>query len=115
MHFPFDEVSYSKELERDIFSFESNNLFEEMNLNNLLSLFDHFPISMQFQTLASKCNPIISKLSIQSKKSFGIFECIYNNQCMQATKPRAKRKKKLKIERTENKQKHFFVFFNDCL
>ena len=70
---------------------------------------------MQLQTLASKFNPNISKLLIQSKKSFGIFECIYDNQCMQATKPKEKRKKKSKIERTQNKQKHFFVSFNDCL
>ena len=86
MHFPFDEVAYSKELERDLFSFESNKPFKEMNLNNHFSLFDHFPISMQFHTLASKCNPIISKLSfsIQSNKSFGILNVsITINACKQ--------------------------------
>ena len=49
------------------------------------------------------------------KDFFCILNVFYNNQCMQATKPKAKRKKKSKIERTQNKQKHFFVSFNDCL
>ena len=49
------------------------------------------------------------------KEIFLYFEYIYNNQCMQATKHKAKRKKKSEIEITQNKQKHFFVSFNDCL